>query len=200
MASSTSVWQEKIFHALTGIDDYLQNILNKLELLDSIDEKLDLLENLVTIVDIANDLKDTAISMNSTLSALDIKAGHISDTLDLVKNVIDAINIKIDTANGYLADIKTNSGAIITPISNIKLDTTTLVTNSNYMKNDLHKVSEYIDNIADNTGDSAAFAEQIATNTLNAYNKIVTIASDTTDLRTNMLLIVDLLQQINNKI
>ena len=68
------------------------------------------------------------------------------------------------------------------------------------MKTDLHTVANYIDNIADNTGDAAAFAEAIATNTLNTYNKVVTIASDTTDMRTNMLLIVDLLQHIKGKI
>lgn len=204
MASSTSVWQEKIYHALTGIDDYLQAIIDKLELLDDINDKLDYLESidvtLTSILGVANDLKDLAISMDATLTSIDNHQNHISDTLDLVKVAIDSINTKIDAVNGYLADIKTNTGAIITPINNLKISSDTLVSNSNYMKNDLHKVSEYIDNIADNTGDSAAFAEQIATNTLNAYNKIVTIASDTTDLRTNMLLIVDLLQQINNKI
>lgn len=200
MASSTSVWQEKIYHALTGIDDYLQSILDKLELLDDINDKLDMLENLELILNVVNDLKDLAINMDATLTAIDIKEGHISDVLDLIKPVIDSINLKIDAANSYLADIKTNTGAVITPINNIKLNTDTLVANSNYMKNDLHVIANFIDDISDHTGDSAAFAEAIATNTLNTYNKVVTIASDTTDMRTNMLLIVDLLQQINGKI
>lgn len=200
MASSTSVWQEKIYHALTGINDYLQSIIDQLEVLDDINDKLDMLENLELILNVVNDLKDLAISMDATLTAIDQKEGHIGDVLDLIKPVIDSINIKIDAANGYLADIKTNTGAIITPISNIKVNSDTLVANSNAMKTDLHTIANYVDNIADNTGDTSAFAEAIATNTLNTYNKVVTIASDTTDMRTNMMLIVDLLQQINGKI
>ena len=204
MASSTSIWQEKIYHALTSVDEYLQSIIDKLETLDSIDEKLNYLQSingtLTSMLDVANDIKDLAINMDATLTSIDVHQGHISDTLDLVKNAIDSINLKIDTANGYLADIKTNTGAIITPINNIKLNTDTLVANSNFMKTDLHTIANYIDNIADNTGASASFDEAIATNTLNTYDKVTTIASDTTDLRTNMLLIVDLLQQINGKI
>lgn len=204
MASSTSVWQEKIYHALTGIGDYLQSIIDQLEILDDMNDKLDYLQSidstLTSILGVANDLKDLAISMDATLTSIDGHQDHISDTLDLVKVAIDSINIKIDAANGYLADIKANTGAIITPINNIKLNSDTLVANSNYMKNDLSVVRNYIDDIADAAGASASFDEEIATNTLNTYNKVVTIASDTTDMRTNMMLIVDLLQQINGKI
>lgn len=204
MASSTSVWQEKIYHALTGINDYLQSILDKLEVLDDINDKLNYLESiyntLTTILNVANDLKDLAISMDATLTDIDETLDTMEARQLQMKNAIDSINLKIDFVNDYLADIKTNTGAIITPINNIKLNSDTLVANSNYMKNDLNVIRNYIDDIADATGASASFDEEIATNTLNTYNKVVTIASDTTDMRTNMMLIVDLLQQINGKI
>lgn len=199
MASSTSIWQEKIYHALTGIDDFLEAIVEKLEVLDDINDKLDLLQNLETLVNIANDLKDLSISMDATLTSIDGTLDDIEARQLLMKNAIDSINLKIDAANQYLSDIKDNTAVIIAPINAIKLNTDTLVVNSGEVKTDVHVISEYIDDIANSTGASAAFDEAIATNTLNTYNKVVTIASDTTDMRTKITTIVDLLQQINNK-
>ena len=50
--------------------------------------------------------------------------------------------------------------------------------------------------IATNTGTAASFDEDVATNTLNCYNKLVTIASDTTQMRADNQQIISLLQQI----
>ena len=54
--------------------------------------------------------------------------------------------------------------------------------------------------ISTNCGKTAAFTEDTATNTLNIYDKIVTIASDTTDIRATNRAIIDILNQIYDKL
>ena len=53
--------------------------------------------------------------------------------------------------------------------------------------------------IATNTGTCATYDEDTATNTLNIYNKITTIASDTTQMRADNQTIIAILNQIYDK-
>ena len=63
------------------------------------------------------------------------------------------------------------------------------------IKNDCQNLAT----IATNTGSTAASTDDTATNTLNTYNKVVTIASDTTQMRADMSTIIGLLQDIYAK-
>ena len=64
------------------------------------------------------------------------------------------------------------------------------------MQGDLDAINNYIATISANTGATAGFAEDCATNTLDIYDKVVTIASDTTQMRSDNQIIIDLLQQL----
>ena len=54
--------------------------------------------------------------------------------------------------------------------------------------------------IATNTGAAAASDDATATNTHNIYNKIVTMASDTTQMRADNQTIISILNQIYDKL
>ena len=67
--------------------------------------------------------------------------------------------------------------------------------NVNAIKTDLHDVAGYADSIADSSGQTATYAEDIATNTLNAYNKLYTISEDTTQMRADLSNIYNVIVQ-----
>ena len=57
-------------------------------------------------------------------------------------------------------------------------------------------LSQYIPVIATNTGTTATYTEEIATNTLNSDNKLATISGDTTQIVADNNTIIGLLQDI----
>ena len=66
---------------------------------------------------------------------------------------------------------------------------------------DTYKETYYLHEVKNVVGDEYKplfFDEDIANNTLNTYNKMVTVASDTTQLRADMVTIIGLLQDIKN--
>ena len=162
---------------LTAINQKIEAALDKLNNIDT---------NVDAIADDDADIKTTNASIDNKLTT--------------TNSELDTLNGKMDTNNAYLGDIKTNTGAVITPISQIKLNTDTIVANTNQIAADAHQVQLDTAVIAINTGKAAEYDEDTATNTLNIYNKVLTIASDTTQMRADNQEIIDILNQIYDKL
>lgn len=117
-------------------------------------------------------------------------------------NVLAKLNlIEEDTSN--LSDIKdntaetaSNTASVITPINNIKSNTDSIKTNTDSIKADTTIIKNNINTISTNTGTTSAFCEDIANNTLDCSNRLVTIGSDTTQLRSNSNTVVSDLDKV----
>ena len=113
--------------------------------------------------------------------------------IEKFNNHAEAVENSLDTLNATAADIETNTdpipeirdntGAVITPINNIKTNTDTIATNTTTTASNTTVIKNNINTIATNTGSAAAFAEDCANNTLDIKDKVTTIASDTTQIR-----------------
>lgn len=172
---------------LTAINQKIEAILTSLQNVeDDVDE----------IKDDVDQIADDVAVIKENSNSLPVIEQHTTS----IDNKLTQTNIKLDAANGYLSDIKDNTGAIVTPVNKIKQNTDTLVSNSNSITDDVHDLSNYAAEIADHTGAAAAFDEDTATNTLNIYNKVVTIASDTTQMRADNQVIIAILNQIYDKL
>lgn len=120
----------------------------------------------------------------------------IGEDLGAVKANVSSIDVKCT----QLTDIKNNTGSVVTPIANVKTAVDAINNNTNLIRQCEQDISAYMNTISSNTGSIRAFTDDTATNTLNIYDKVVTIASDTTQLRADMVTIIGLLQSIDNKI
>lgn len=165
-----TVLLEQILSLLREFFDWLGS-----EIYD-IAQKLDLIETDVS--DIKTDVADIKLDVNA------------------ISADVDSIDSKMTTANGYLSDIKTNTGAVVTPVSQIKVGVDVINANVASIEENVDNIEGFMSTIATNTGTAATYDEEIATNTLNCYNKLVTIASDTTQLRADNVQIIQLLQQL----
>ena len=122
---------------------------------------------------------------------LTLLTGWLNAFTEHATNVLSKLNlIEEDTSN--LPDIKTNTDSIvsntasvITPINNIKSNTDSIKTNTDSIKNDTAVIKNNINTISTNAGTASAFCEDIANNTLDCSNRLVTIGSDTTQIRSN---------------
>lgn len=106
-------------------------------------------------------------------------AQHVEDKLDSLDQT--ASDIKTNTEP--ISDIADNTGAVITPIQNIKSNTDSIKQSSQTSANNTTAILNNVSTLSTNTGRAAAFAEDCANNTLDIKNKVTTIASDTTQLR-----------------
>lgn len=106
-------------------------------------------------------------------------ANEVGDKIAAIKTNTDELpGIKTDTA-----DIVSNTAAVITPISNINTnvsvigpDVASIMTNTAVIKNNANAIMT-------SSGQTAAYAEDIADNTLDCKNRLTTIGSDTTQIR-----------------
>lgn len=135
-------------------------------------------------------------TIESDLTSINDNVNDIGEDVGVIKSDTTSIDIKCS----QLADIKTNTGSIVTPIANVKTAVDTINTNTNLIRQCEQDISAYMNTISSNTGSIRAFTDDTATNTLNIYDKVVTIASDTTQLRADMSTIITLLQSIDSKI
>ena len=170
-----------------GFGDYLNNLLVSLNL-----------------------TKDDVSEINDNISAILDKASNISDNSDTITEVVNYIDGKLTTTNSYLNsidgtsttissvvnDIRTYTGSVVTPIGSIKTNTDRLVTNSNTISNNTDSISNNIGTISASAGSTASNTNQIATNTQNTYNKVVTMASDTTQMRADNQTIIGVLNDM----
>ena len=106
-------------------------------------------------------------------------AQHVEDKLDS----LDQTASDIETNTEPISDIADNTGAVVTPIQNIKSNTDSIKQSSQTSANNTTAILNNISTLSTNTGRAAAFAEDCANNTLEIKDKITTIASDTTQLR-----------------
>lgn len=123
-----------------------------------------------------------------------------SDSLPDIETAVESADTKLTTTNSELDYIKLNTGAIVTPITSIKLNSDSMKADLAAMAADLSVIENYMNTISTNSGTAAAFDEDIATNTLNTYGKVTTIASDTTQMRADMSTIIGILNDIYDKL
>lgn len=183
-----TVLLEKILELLTNwsahINEALQNMLDKLTEANS------------TLDDIADDVDD----INTTTTNIDITTTAISGKIDVTNSKIDLTNSKLDAANGYLSDIKDNTGAVITPVNNIKNNTDAIKTADEISAAKLTSIENNINTIAVNSGKTAAFTEDTATDVHEIAARLQLISSDTTQMRADNATIIAILNQIYDKL
>ena len=135
-------------------------------------------------------------TIEADLTSIDGSLNDIGEDIGVIKSDVTSIDVKCS----QLADIKNNTGSVVTPIANVKTAVDAINTNTNLIRQCEQDISAYMNTISSNTGSIRAFTDDTATNTLNIYDKVVTIASDTTQLRADMTTIITLLQSIDSKI
>lgn len=108
-------------------------------------------------------------------------ANDMGDKVAAIKTNTDNLpGIKADTA-----DIKDNTAAVITPIGAINSNVSAIASDVGSIKADTTVIKNNAGSIATSSGLTAAYTEDIADNTLDCKNRLVTIGSDTTQIRTD---------------
>ena len=125
------------------------------------------------IIDILKEFFEGFVEWANTIG--DKIAGIKDDTVDIATSN-NAIKANSD-------DIKDNTAAVITPVNSIKTNSDSIKTDTTTIKNTVGTMSNQLTTISTNVGSTAAFTEDTATNTLNILDKVTTIASDTTQIR-----------------
>ena len=115
------------------------------------------------------------------ISAFSDHAQHVEDKLDSIDSTASDIKDNTDS----LPDIEDNTAAVITPINNIKTNTDSIASSNTAIANNTTAISNQGSAISTNVGRAAAYAEDCANNSLNILDKVTTIASDTTQIRTD---------------
>lgn len=183
-----TVLLEKILELLTNwsaqINQALQSMLDKLD----------------TANDTLDDIADSADNIDQTTTSIDNTTTAISGKVDVTNAKLDLTNSKLDTANGTLTDIKTNSGAIITPINLIKTNTDRIVAADETSATKLTSIDNYMSTIAVNSGKTAAYTEDTATDVHEIAARLQLISSDTTQMRADNQNIIAILNQIYDKL
>ena len=123
-------------------------------------------------------------------------AQHVEDKLDS----LDQTASDIETNTEPISDIADNTGAVVTPIQNIKSNTDSIKQSSQTSANNTTAILNNISTLSTNTGRAAAFAEDCANNTLDIKDKVTTIASDTTQIRADNANIAADVSSINQAI
>ena len=170
-----------------GFGNYLNDILTSLDLTKEDVSAIN--DNISSILDKADNISDNTDTLAEVIA-------YINNKLTTTNSSLDAINLSLTTTSGNVATIKDNTGAIISPVSSIKTNTDRLVTNSNTISNNTDSISNNIGSISASAGSTASNTNQIATNTLNTYNKVVTMASDTTQMRSDNQTIIGVLNDM----
>lgn len=133
---------------------------------------------------------------------LDLLKGWLTAFSDHATNVLNKLNL-IEEDTSYLPDIKTdadtiasNTGTIVTPVQVIETNTTSIKNDTTTLKNTVSGMSNQLTTISTNVGSASAFTEDCANNTLDIKDKVVTIASDTTQIRSNSNTVVNDLDKV----
>ena len=140
----------------------------------------DIFERLGLLEDIGDDVED------------------IKSSTANIENDTSVIKTNTTNANSYLSSIATNTGSVVTPITQIKGNTDVIVTKVSGIDSNTTVIANNMSTIATAASTAASFDEDIANNTLDIYNKVVTCVSDTTQMRADMATVISLLQQILN--
>ena len=137
---------------------------------------------------------------------IDLLTGWISSFTQYASDVLEKLGL-IEEDTSYLPDIKSNTddikdntAAVITPINNIKSNTDAINTSAATTASNTTAIMNQAVTIGTNSGRAAAFAEDCANNTLDIKDKVVTIASDTTQIRADHVTLQSDLDKIYNAI
>ena len=120
----------------------------------------------------------------------------IKDNTQDIQADVSTIKTNTTNANTYLSSIATNTGSVVTPVTQIKSNTDVIATNTTSIATSNTAIANNMSGIAASASAAASFDEDIANNTLDIYDKVVTIASDTTQMRADNQVIIGLLQDI----
>ena len=112
-------------------------------------------------------------------------ATAVMEKLNLIETDTASIKNSASDIKSNTDDIKDNTGAIVTPVLSIKTNTDSIKTDTTTIKNNVSTMTNQLGAISANVGTASAFTEDVANNTLDIKDRIVTIGSDTTQLRTN---------------
>lgn len=190
----TNLLQE-IRDLLKGIYDYMDSIKESVDNIAAIMEALELIiENIdQTLTAIANnveDIKDDVDDINTNTTAIKNNTDALASDVAIMKqNDVDHYLAEETVLNA----IKVLSQTIATAVTIVKDTILLMQPDVAAIKADTTVISNYSATIADNTGNSAAFLEDIATNTLDTYNRVASISADTTE-------IIAVLRQIRDEI
>lgn len=110
-------------------------------------------------------------------------AAEVAEKLGLISEDTSDINDNTDTIVSLDSAIKDNTDILVANTGAIKNSSQATSTNTAAIASDTTVIRNNINTISVNSGKTAAFTEDVATNTLNIYNKVTTIASDTTQIR-----------------
>lgn len=100
-------------------------------------------------------------------------------------NLIEEQTEYIDDIYTELEDIKSDTDNIAASNQVIVGQTQAINNKTTTINNNVTAISNNVGTISTNVGITAAFSEDIATNTMNTLDKVTTIASDTTQMRAN---------------
>lgn len=189
---------------ITQVISFLTGLLNTLEavkddtaaIVENTNTLPDIKENTDVLPDIADDTSAITVStanIENLSMSIDLHAGSLDNKATTANNWLQLLNEKGNEISG-------NTAAIVTPIQRINENVLSIKNNSDAMRSKVDTMAQYIPVISDNTGRAAAYAEDTATNTLDIYNKIVTMASDTTQMRADNQNIIAILNQIYDKL
>lgn len=110
-------------------------------------------------------------------------AAEVAEKLGLISEDTSDINDNTDTIVSLDSDIKDNTDILVANTGAIKNSSQTTSVNTAAIASDTTVIRNNINTISTNSGRTAAFTEDTATNTLNILDKVTTIASDTTQIR-----------------
>lgn len=126
---------------------------------------------------------------------LELLKGWLSSFTTWAEGVATTLGL-IEEQTEYIDDIYDDTEAIKTDTGNIATSNQLIVSNTQGINNRLRSIDpnvtaikNNVGTISTNTGIAAAFSEDIATNTLNTLDKVTTIASDTTQIRADNVVV-----------
>lgn len=134
--------------------------------------------------------------MLTALNGIKEDTGAIKEDVSDIKDDTGLIATDTSLIVSNTTDIKNNTGAVVTPINQMRNSVVQMAGNVANLDENVEDIDNYMGTMSSNLGRCAGFEEDIATNTLNIYDKVVTIASDTTQMRADNQVIIGLLRDI----
>lgn len=117
-------------------------------------------------------------------------AAEVAEKLGLISEDTSDINDNTEVIASLDSDIKDNTDILVANTGAIKNSSQATSTNTAAIASDTTVIRNNINTISVNSGKTAAFTEDVATNTLNILDKVTTIASDTTQMRSDNQVII----------
>lgn len=112
-------------------------------------------------------------------------AAEVAEKLGIISEDTSDINDNTDTIVSLDSSIKDNTDILVANTGAIKNSSQATSVNTAAIASDTTVIRNNINTISTNSGRTAAFTEDTATNTLNILDKVTTIASDTTQMRSD---------------